>query len=141
MTLKPIRTTNSGARKHIQALEAFTNSNGQLFGRWETYHPVGTPSPHRYVVYSYGKHWPLFIFCEGVWYGNANKFSPTTSKHHGYAHPHTNVVWLTCGEMKKLASWGLHYVRGVVTTDWKSLQDNNPEPSLLDAIAFAENAR
>ena len=24
-------------------------------------------------------------------------------------------------------------------TDWKSLQDTNPEPSLLDAIAHAEN--
>jgi hypothetical protein len=132
--------TRQQARAKVQALEAFKTSNGQLFGRWETYHPVGTPSPHRYVVYSYGEHWPLFISCDGVWYGNANKRSPTTSQHHGYTHPHTNVVWLTCGEMKKLASWGLHYVRGV-TTDWKSLQDANPEPSLLDAIAFAENAR
>ena len=107
------RISRRDARAKVQALEAFQTHNGTLYARWETYHPVGTPSPHRYVVYSYGEHWPLFVSCDGVWYGNANKRSPTTSQHHGYTHPHTNVVWLTCGEMKKLAGWGLHYVRGV----------------------------
>lgn len=35
----------------------------------------------RYVVYSYGWHWPLYIK-EGVhWYGNSDRYSITTSKH------------------------------------------------------------
>lgn len=103
-------TIRQDVRAKVRACEAFQTSNGNLFGRWEGYHPVGTPSAPRYVVYSYGTHWPLFIFCDGHWYGNANKHSATTSRHHSYAHPHTNIVWLTCGEMKKLASMGTHYV-------------------------------
>jgi len=103
--------TRREARAKVQALEEFKTSNGNLFARWEKYHPVGTPSAWRYVVYSYGEHWPLFIWCDGHWYGNEDKRSVTTSHHRSYAHPLQPIkAWLTCGEMKKLAHTGSHYV-------------------------------
>ena len=36
-----------------------------------------------YVVYSYGHHFPLFVYVNKArqWYGNSEKYSSTTSKH------------------------------------------------------------
>lgn len=36
-----------------------------------------------YVIYSYGHHWPLFVYHNRYkkWYGNDDKYSVTTSKH------------------------------------------------------------
>jgi hypothetical protein len=87
-TSKPIRTTRRGARTHIQNLQPFKMSNGTLYGRWVE---TQTPTP-AYVVYSYGPHWPLFIYCDGTWYENEDKRSMTTSHHRSYAHPHTDTT-------------------------------------------------
>ena len=40
-----------------------------------------------YVVFSYGYHFPLFACVNGTWYENADKFSPSTSKHQSQLHP------------------------------------------------------
>lgn len=55
-----------------------------------------------YVVYSYGSHWPLFIYRDGTWYENGDKYSMTTSHHRGYCHPHCDTVTLSCAEMRAL---------------------------------------
>ena len=36
-----------------------------------------------YVVYSYGEHFPMYVYDDEVemWFGNEDKYSPTTSKH------------------------------------------------------------
>ena len=75
------------ARPYVEARTPFTNHNKQLFGRYET--------PLLYVVYSYGEHWPLFVWDGFDWYENEEKCSPTTSHHHGYAHPHTPTIKLS----------------------------------------------
>ena len=56
-----------------------------------------------YIVFSYGLHWPLFIYDhkKGQWYGNSDKYSATTSKHYNKLNP-GNVLPLSCEEMKKL---------------------------------------
>lgn len=43
-----------------------------------------------YVVYSYGEHHPLYVynFTHQQWYANTDKYSRTTTKHAGQAHPH-----------------------------------------------------
>lgn len=78
---KPIRTTNRNAREYVRNGVPFKNSNGQLFGRWET--------PTLFVVYSYGEHWPLFAWDgqTNEWLENYDKYSVTTSRHRTYAHP------------------------------------------------------
>ena len=89
---KPIRTTNTKCRAFVKTRSTFTNSNKQLFGRYET--------PLLYVVYSYGSHWPLFAWDGFEWYENEDKCSPTTSHHHGYAHPHAPTTKVSCGWLK-----------------------------------------
>ena len=56
-----------------------------------------------YVVFSYGLHWPLFIYDyrQGQWYGNSDEYSITTSKRYGKLNP-GNVLPLPCEEMKRL---------------------------------------
>lgn len=84
ITAKPIRTTNRNAGDYVRNGVPFTNSNGQLFGRWET--------PSLFVVYSYGEHWPLFAWDNGTWYENEDRYSVTTTRHRTYAHPHTDTI-------------------------------------------------
>lgn len=76
---KPIKTSGWKARALVQSKTNFKNHNGQLFGRWET--------PLMYAVYSYGDHWPLFVWDGFDWYENEEKFSVTTTKHRSQTHP------------------------------------------------------
>lgn len=94
LTCKPIRTTNRGSRDYVRNGVPFQNSNNQLFGRWET--------PTLYVVYSYGQHWPLFVYDTtlSTWYENEDRCSMTTSHHRSYAHPHCNTETRSCGWLR-----------------------------------------
>ena len=40
-----------------------------------------------YFVFSYGRHWILFAFVDGIWYENKDKYSQSTSKHRSQARP------------------------------------------------------
>lgn len=77
--MKKIKTTNRYASDYVRNLKPFTNSNNQLYGEWVT--------PDTYAVFSHGKHWPLYIWRNGVWFENEDTFSVTTSQHRSYAHP------------------------------------------------------
>jgi len=95
------------ARPYVQRKEAFHNSNGQLYANW--YGLDGLENPNaRYVVYSYGSHWPLFIYVPQVytWFENNEKFGPTTSKHRTFTHPHCDTIKLKLEDIKKLAVYG-----------------------------------
>ncbi len=91
---KPIKTSGTRARQYVQAKTAFTNHNGQLFGRWET--------PLLYVVYSYGDHWPLFAHDGFDWYENDERYSPTTSKHRSHTHPLTHTTKLSRNALRAM---------------------------------------
>lgn len=82
------------ARPYVKAREAFRNHNNQLFGRWET--------PLLYVVYSYGEHWPLFVWDGFDWYENEDKYSPTTTKHRSQTHPLMGTIKLSRNALKAL---------------------------------------
>ena len=66
---------------------------------------VDYPTTGYYVVFSYGLHWPLFIYDykQGQWYGNSDKYSATTSRHYSRLNP-GNVLPLSCEEMKRLVN-------------------------------------
>jgi hypothetical protein len=91
---KITRINGRKCRPYVQERKAFQNSNGQLYGKWET--------PSLYVVYSYGEHWPLFAWSgrTDTWYQNEDKCSPTTSRHRTYAHPYEETELLSCYRMK-----------------------------------------
>jgi hypothetical protein len=89
------RTTNAGSRVFVQARRDFQGAN--LFGQ---------NRGNIYVVFSYGEHWPLFIYDKrnNTWFENADRYSSTTSKHRSQSHPLTDTVKLSkAAMMQKLA--------------------------------------
>lgn len=104
---KPIRTTNRAARDYVRNGVPFTNSNGQLFGRWET--------PTLFVVYSYGEHWPLFAWDgdNNEWLENDDKYSVTTSRHRSQAHPLQQTFPTSRTSLK-------HIVRNRIDAHWQA---------------------
>lgn len=73
------RVSNSNARGLVVHRRPFTGSN--------TY----SRELHdgSYAVFSYGEHWPLYLWFRSVnrWYGNQDKYSRTTSKHASQLRP------------------------------------------------------
>ena len=91
-----MKIANREARDYVRSRKEFRGSN--LFAEWVT---VSYTDEHDqwqerdvYVVYSYGKHWPLFVFDDlaGVWFENMDSYSVTTSKHRSQAHPHVPTI-------------------------------------------------
>ena len=89
---------NRDAREYVRNRQHFKGSN--LFTD-ELVHPHSTI----YVVYSYGRHFPMFIAETDEdnttrWYENVDKYSRSTSKQKSQAHPHYEMVPLSTEEMK-----------------------------------------
>ena len=57
-----------------------------------------------YVVYSYGYHFPMYVYTLGTWYVNSDKYSVSTSKQQNQARPCTSQepIKKTTEEIKKL---------------------------------------
>jgi hypothetical protein len=92
-----MKIANRDARRYVQFRREFDGNN--LFARHRE-------SDDMYVVYSYGPHWPLFIYVHGLWYENADRYGTTTSKHHTQCHPHADTVKLSVDQMKVLDHFG-----------------------------------
>ena len=71
---------NRDCRSYVERKEEFEGSN--LYAR-----KIGKI----YVVYSYGRHYPMFLCRKGHWYENSDKYSSSTSKHHSQARPYEGV--------------------------------------------------
>ena len=112
-TRKAPKVSNTNARGYVQNLKEFYGSN--TFAQWET--SMGIPAA-RYVVYSYGQHWPMFIYDVQTerWFENASKFSVSTSKQHSQMHPRPDVptTLLHVEDMCKVAADGaVALIKGV----------------------------
>lgn len=59
-------------KEMIRNLTPFKSSTGSLYG---------VKFDDRYVVYSYGTHFPIAVHCDNHWYINTDRRSATTSKH------------------------------------------------------------
>lgn len=114
------RIANRNAREYVQRNEPFQGSNmfglfenpcefeltgdnedwAQEFKEWKQSRP--------YVVYSYGTHFPMFIYLGNTWYENSDKYSVTTSKQQTQAHPQMDTIKMTTKEMKELLENNLH---------------------------------
>ena len=73
------RVANKDCRSYVERKEEFEGSN--LYAR-----KIGKI----YVVYSYGEHYPMFLFRKGWWYENSDGYSRSTGKHHSNARPYYN---------------------------------------------------
>jgi len=94
-----VKTNNREARQCVCFHLEFKANN--IFGENA---PSGV-----YVVYSYGRHWPMFAYIGDVWYENSDRFSPTTSKHRSQVCPPVDTVKLPCVEMQMLIKEGRNY--------------------------------
>jgi hypothetical protein len=73
-----------------------------------------TNGSYLYVVYSYGRHWPLFVWDEvtQTWFHNTDKYSVTTSKHYTKACPRdlNRVVRLKVDDMRAVETYGYQWI-------------------------------
>lgn len=78
-----VKIANYQASSHTRNKQPFMGSN--LFAEWRT----GKDGHARYVVFSYGNHWPLYIWDATTeqWYGNLSHFSRSTMRHRTQAKP------------------------------------------------------
>lgn len=96
MSTKAKVITNREANQCVATKELFRNTTGSIYSEWVR--------DDMYVVYSYGEHFPLFIFVEGQgWFENGDSYSRTTSKHNSHAHPSVPTKKLNTDGMVKLA--------------------------------------
>jgi len=78
------RVANREARTYVNNRDEFKGNN--TFGVWEG---------DMYVVYSYGKHFPMYVYDSlmHVWFGNYDKYSASTSKHQSQLRPSGDVIY------------------------------------------------
>ena len=89
------KIANSNARLHVKSRMPFTGSN--LYAKWVT--------DNLYVVYSYGEHFPLWIYDQriGGWLENTSKYSQTTSTHKSRTNPYpAGTIALSNDDMKSV---------------------------------------
>lgn len=101
MALIPVRD----CRELVERRQPF-KTYGSLYAE----HTSASDGSDLYVVYSYGPHWPLYVYHNptGLWFGNADKTSMTTSRHASAARPrYARIHWLCWDDMTELAYNGL----------------------------------
>lgn len=98
------RVPNRGSNKYVSDLKEFRGSN------MYSLHLEGK-AKHTYVVYSYGAHWPMWVYdyVTREWYGMLSKASPTTSKQQTQSHPdvpNERIHWFDKHMMVEIATHG-----------------------------------
>jgi hypothetical protein len=91
------RISNREARKYVERREPFQGSN--LFAES---HSNGV-----YVVYSYGRHFPLLAYADNQWFQNKDKYSRTTSYHFTQCRPSAPCQLLSTEMMHRVISGGI----------------------------------
>lgn len=104
-----MKTSNTKCRIQVQQRNAFTASN--IYARYITTNADGSQvEPCRYAVFSYGAHFPMYIYEGGAWYANIDKYSPSTSRHQSQANPctgQTQAIPMTTAQMQTIVRWGI----------------------------------
>lgn len=92
-----IRTTNKAARSYVQNQTPFQGSN--VFGEFMN---------DMYTVYSYGEHFPLFIYDKqhNQWLENDDSYSRTTARHKSQLRPTQNTIKCTTEQMQAIIRAG-----------------------------------
>lgn len=101
-----MKIANRDAHKFVAQRHPFQGNN--LYAQFRTQNNKdGTNGPDMwYVVYSYGEHWPLFVYADGLWFENKDKYGMTTSKHRSQAHPLCDTIRMPKAWMVMLARDG-----------------------------------
>ena len=103
------RISNSDVSREVQGKRPFMTNNQTMFGEWKRVEGGDNPKDV-YAVYSYGYHFPMYIYDEeaGVWVGNKDKYSRTTTTHQTKARPNAPIEqWFSTDTMKRILYNGL----------------------------------
>jgi hypothetical protein len=113
------RVSNRDSRDYVKKLKEFKANN--IWSEWVRDENTDTEDA-RYVVYSYGAHWPLFIYevKTDMWFENGSKYSVTTSKHKSQCHPYTDTTKLHVDDMIKVRDNGV--VGMIQPLTWRQVQ-------------------
>jgi hypothetical protein len=69
----------------------------------------GTVKPPTYTVYSYGLHYPMYVYdyeaCQ--WYGNADKSTRTTERHKNLVKPYSVAQWVDTETIRHISLEGI----------------------------------
>ena len=97
-----MRVSNSKAREYVEKLEVFQGSN--TMGKWLDKGNGREDADKLYVVYSYGHHFPMYIYDkeQGKWIGNKDKYSRSTTRHQSQGRPSEVDMWLNTDEMQEV---------------------------------------
>ena len=102
------RCSNSDVSRFIEYRDKFETNNKTMFSEW-----CGSDEGHvgarTYTVYSYGYHFPMYVWDDQaqVWIGNKDKYSRTTSVHQTKARPRNVEHWFDTNTVKRIAYVGL----------------------------------
>ena len=103
-----MRVANKDARKYVNELEEFKGSYNKYADA--SIFAENSDNKNLYVVYSYGYHFPMYIYDRqaGIWIGNKYKETVTTSKHQSQCRPSAEIkCWLyTADEMNEYIRCG-----------------------------------
>ena len=83
-----LKTSNKNASIYTSKKQDFRGAN--TFGSWK----VTTNKNPVYVVYSYGYHFPIYVFKAGIWYENGDKYSVSTSKQQTQLRPEIDGAFI-----------------------------------------------
>jgi len=92
-----MRFTNNECQAEARGRRLFSNKNHTLFGGRQG---------DRFIVYSYGVHFPLYVWDDGQWYENEDRYSTTTSRHRTQVRPSYNTIKFSTERMKVIAEGG-----------------------------------
>ena len=100
---KPIKTSNGKCRIHVQNRDLFKANN--IFSEHRNTYFNREPV---YIVYSYGHHYPMFVYhgLSRTWFENSDRYSVSTSKHRSQAHPLCPTHKISTQHMRDLISHG-----------------------------------
>ena len=96
-----MRVSNNKARQYVEKLEEFQGSNTK--GIWHNWDNIWEGGAKKlYVVYSYGSHFPMYIYDdqENKWIGNKDKYSSSTTRHQSLLRPSSVGLWLDTEDMQ-----------------------------------------
>lgn len=96
--------TNRECCRYAANFLEFTNKNKTIFGysNYKNLHPI------TYTVYSYGQHFPMYVydFEKKKWYGNKDRYSMTTSKHQSMMRPSIVEEYYDTNTLGGLSQYG-----------------------------------
>lgn len=105
-TIKEVKgVINTAMRKLVGSKTPFVNGNKTCFAEYT--------SNGCYVVYSYGKHYPVLIWepVTKMWFVNEDRNSRTTNRHKSLCRPYNTTMYdLSTTAMKRLSYEGYNYL-------------------------------